>query len=102
MPPKIVKISPKVATASAKTCPGPPNGICVERDRMTAAQIARELGLCARTVREWLKEPYRPRKRARRASMLDPFKGRIMGMLQQHPSYSAVQLLSLLREQGFT
>ena len=28
-----------------------------ERDRMTAAQIARELGLCARTVREWLKEP---------------------------------------------
>jgi transposase len=73
-----------------------------ERDRMTAAQIARELGLCARTVREWLKEPYRPRKRARRSSMLDPFKGRIMGMLQQHPSYSAVQVLSILRDQSFT
>lgn len=26
-----------------------------ERDRMTAAQIDRELGLTARTVREWLK-----------------------------------------------
>lgn len=73
-----------------------------ERDQMNAAQIARELGLAPSTVREWLKEPYRPRKRARRASMLDPFKGRIMGMLQQHPSYSAVQVLDLLREQGFT
>ena len=72
-----------------------------EREKMTAAQIARELGLCARTVRGWLKEPYRPRKRARRASILDPFKGRIMGMLQQYP-YSAVQIHSFLREGGFT
>ena len=73
-----------------------------ERGRLTAAQIARELGLAASTVRGWLKEPYRPRNRARRASMLDPFKGRIMGMLQEHPSYSAVQILAILRDQCFT
>jgi len=72
-----------------------------ERERLTAAQIARELGLAARTVRKWLKENYRPRKTARRASALDPFKGQIMGLLQQHP-YSAVQVLAMLREQGFT
>jgi len=72
-----------------------------EQAHLTAAQIARELGLAARTVRVWLKEPYRPRKTARRASTLDPFKGQIMGLLQQHP-YSAVQVLAMLRDQGFT
>ena len=71
-----------------------------ERDRLTAAQIARALGLAARTVRKWLKEPYRPRKRIERASVLDPFKGQIMGMLKEHP-YTAVQVLTMLRDQGF-
>jgi transposase len=71
-----------------------------ERDRLNAAQIARELGLAARTVRKWLAEPYRPRKAARRASALDPFKGHILGLLQQH-RYSAVQVLAILREQGY-
>ncbi len=72
-----------------------------ERDHLTAAQIARELGLSARTVRKWMTEPYRPRKRAPRASSLDPFKGQVMGMVKEHP-YSAVQVLAILREQGFT
>jgi len=72
-----------------------------ERDRLTVAQIARELGLAPSTVRGWLKEPYRLRRRSRRPSKLDPFKGQIMGMLQRYP-YSAVQILGMLREQGFT
>ena len=72
-----------------------------ERDRLSAAQIARALGLAARTVRKWLKEPYRPRKRVLRASVLDPFKGQIMGLLKEHP-YSAVQVLTMLQDQGFT
>jgi transposase len=67
-----------------------------ERDRLSAAQIARALGLAARTVRKWLKEPYRPRQRVLRASVLDPFKGQIMGMLKEHP-YSAVQVLTILQ-----
>jgi len=71
-----------------------------ERDQLTAAQIGRQLGLAARTVRKWLAEPYRQRKTARRPSRLDPFKGQILGWLQQH-RYSAVQILALLREQGF-
>jgi transposase len=72
-----------------------------ERDRLSAAQIGRELGLAARTVRKWLTEAYRPRQRVRRASALDPFKGQILGLLQQHP-YSAVQVRTILHEQGFT
>jgi len=71
-----------------------------ERDKLTAAQIARELGLAPRTVRTWLGQPYRPRQRARRTSKLDPFKGRIMGWLGQH-RYSGVQILDLLRQEGF-
>ena len=71
-----------------------------ERDRLSAAQIARALGLAARTVRKWLKEPYRPRQRMLRASVLDPFKGQVMGMLKEHP-YSAVQVLTMLQDQGF-
>ena len=70
-----------------------------EQSKLNAAQIARELGLAPRTVRTWLREPYRPRKTARRTSKLDPFKGCIMGWLQQH-RYSAVQILDLLREEG--
>jgi transposase len=71
-----------------------------ERDKLNAAQIARVLGLAPRTVRTWLKQPYRPRRQARRSSKLDPFKGKIMGWLGQH-RYSAVQILELLRAEGF-
>ena len=71
-----------------------------QRDHLNAAQIARAEGLAPRTVRKWLKEPYRPRKRIERGSALDPFKGLITGMLKQH-AYSAVQVLAMLREAGF-
>ena len=72
-----------------------------ERDHLNAAQIAHTAGLAPRTVRKWLKEPYRQRRRLERASQLDPFKGRIMGMLKEHP-YSAVQVLTMLRDEGFS
>lgn len=71
-----------------------------ERDHLNATQIAHELGLAPRTVRKWLTEPYRPRKRIERSSMLDPFKGQIMGLLKEHP-YTAVQVHAILRDQGF-
>ena len=72
-----------------------------QRDHLNAAQIGRALGLAPRTVLKWLAEPYRPRRRVERASVLDPFKGRVMGMLKEHP-YSAVQVLGVLREEGFS
>lgn len=72
-----------------------------ERDHLSAAQIAREMGLAPRTVRTWLTEPFRPRKRLSRPSILDPFKGTVMGLLKEHP-YSAVQVLAILRDQGFS
>ena len=68
---------------------------------LNAAQIAAQMNLAPRTVRYWLHEPYRLRKLAPRPSQLDPFKGMIMGWLQQHP-YSAVQILARLHQEGFT
>lgn len=73
-----------------------------ERDHLNVSQIARCFGLAPRTVRRWLKEDtFRPRRQYARVSALDPFKGQILALLKEH-SYSAVQLLGLLREQGFT
>ena len=68
--------------------------------QLSAPQIAREMHLSPRTVRYWLQEPYRLRKVSARPSQLDPFKGLIMGWLKQYP-YSAVQILRLLRQEGF-
>lgn len=68
--------------------------------QLTPSQIAAEMHLSTQTVRYWLREPYRLRKISSRPSQLDPFKGLIMGWLKQHP-YSAVQILHLLRQEGF-
>lgn len=73
-----------------------------DQDRLSFAQIAAELGLHPETVSVWAARPtYQQRKPALRASKLDPFKGTVARLLGRHP-YSASQLLSLLREEGYT
>jgi len=68
---------------------------------LNASQIAAELGLHLDTVTKWLNEPkYRARKSTVRASKLDPFKPRILRMLERY-SYSAAQILTRLREEGY-
>ena len=72
-----------------------------EKEHLKPSQIARMLNLAPRTVRKWVKEPtFKPRKTYNRSSILDPFKGQIMGLLQSH-DYSAVQMLNILREQNY-
>lgn len=68
---------------------------------LDASQIASELGLGVRTVRYWLAHPYRPRAVRPRPSRLDPFKGLIIGWLEQHP-YTAVQIHQRLKKEGFS
>jgi transposase len=73
-----------------------------DRQHLTAAQIARELHLHPQTIAKWLAaEKFQPRRSARRASKLDPFKGQIVRWLEAHP-YSAVQILLRLRESGYS
>jgi len=68
---------------------------------LTVAQIARDLSLDPRTVRQWLDEgQYRPRKTAPRGSKLDPYKRYVRELLEKHP-YSAVQVFQRLRAAGY-
>lgn len=69
---------------------------------LTVAQIARALGLDPKTVGKWVKaKRYRPRASSRRRSKLDPFKPRVVRLLETHP-YSATQVFQRLREEGFS
>ena len=70
-------------------------------EKLTVAQIARNVSLDARTVRRWLDEPrFRARATAARPSKLDPYKDYIVRLLEHH-RYSAVQILQRLREAGY-
>ena len=74
---------------------------CHERQGLTIAQTARALGVHPETVSKWLKCPrYEARQPAPRTSRLDPFKARIVRLLETHP-YSAQQIFQRLREEGF-
>jgi transposase len=74
---------------------------CHERLGLTIAQTARALGVHPQTVAKWMKCPqYQARQPAPRTSRLDPFKARIVRLLEAHP-YSAQQVFQRLREEGF-
>jgi len=64
-------------------------------------QIARQLKLGLNTVRKWAhRESFKRAALPPRASKLDPFKGEIVRLLQQH-DYSAQQILQRVQEQGY-
>ena len=74
---------------------------CHERQKLTIAQTARALGLHAQTVAAWARRTqYRARQAVPRSSRLDPFKDRVVRLLETHP-YSAQQIFQRLREEGF-
>jgi len=64
-------------------------------------QIARELKLGLNTVRKWAgRESFKPAAIPQRPSKLDPFKGDIVRLLEQHV-FSAQQIFQQLKERGF-
>ena len=72
-----------------------------DQHALKCSQIARELNLDYRTVEKWLeKKRYQQRNSPPRASKLDPFKERIVRMLQNYP-YSAAQIFQRLKEDDF-
>ena len=74
---------------------------CHERQGLTVAQTARALGLHAQTVGKWAqRSAYRARHAVPRSSRLDPFKARVVRLLETYP-YSAQQIFQRLREDGF-
>lgn len=75
----------------------------LDRDeKLTPEQIAGTLGLNVKTVRKWLEtERYEPRRAQPRSTRLDPYKPMVQRLLERH-AYTAVQVLRLIREQGYT
>lgn len=69
---------------------------------LKASQIAEELQLDPKTVGKWIEEPHFHQRKSseRSASILDPFKGQIVALLERHP-YSAQQILQQLQQQGY-
>lgn len=64
-------------------------------------QIARELKLDLKTVRKWARrESFQRATVPKRPSKLDPFKGQVIRLLEEH-DYSARQIFQLLRERGY-
>src|SRR5580693_6563268 len=72
-----------------------------DRQGLTIAQTARTLGLHPQTVATWVaRSRFEPRRSRPRSSVLDPFKPRIIRLLDSHP-YSAQQIFQRLREEGY-
>lgn len=69
--------------------------------QLSLRQIARELKLGFHTVRKWARrESYKRAPIPKRRSKLDPFKGDIIRLLEQH-EYSAQQIFQQLKELGY-
>lgn len=74
----------------------------IDTEHLSLSQTAQSLNLHIRTVTSWARlQHYEARKRVPRGSVLDPFKGQIIRMLDTHP-YSGQQILQRLREMGYT
>jgi transposase len=64
---------------------------------------ARQLGIHRRTVREALRSPHPPKRSpAPRTRLIDPYRGWILGKLEQYPLLTATRLHRMLCENGYT
>ncbi len=68
----------------------------------TQVEIAGILGVCERTVRNYLKQLPRARKGPKRPSKLDPFKQIILDQLEANPSYNGELILERIIRMGYT
>jgi transposase len=73
------------------------------RQGLTASQIAAESGLNVKTVTYWMAtNAYHQRKRRKPSEhKLEPYKETVKRLVNQHP-FTGVQIMSKLREQGYT
>lgn len=65
-------------------------------------EIAEELGVTDRTIRNWLKRPSEPPQRAPRKSKLDPYKTHINSIIEVDPLHNCEILFDSLINMGYT
>ena len=69
---------------------------------LTQKQIAEQLGRTDRTIRTWLKEMPRERKKPVRKSKLDEFKPLIEALVRENPEINGAKIYENLVKKGFT
>ena len=69
---------------------------------LTQKQIAEQLGRTDRTIRTWLKEMPRERKRTVRKSKLDEFKPIVEALVRENPEINGAKIYENLVKKGFT
>ena len=69
---------------------------------LTQKQIAEQLGRTDRTIRTWLKEMPRERKKTVRKSKLDEFKPIIEALVRENPEINGAKIYENLVKKGFT
>jgi transposase len=69
---------------------------------MTQVEIAAAIGKCERTIRNYLKNEPRKRKKTERPSRLDPYRAFIKDIIQENPSYNGVKIFERIQKMGFT
>lgn len=67
----------------------------------TQLEIAELLGVCERTVRNYMKQMPRERKRPKQPSKLDPFKKVIIDQLETNPSYNGELIFERIMSIGY-
>jgi len=67
----------------------------------TQVEIAGILGVCERTVRNYLKQMPQARKRPKRPSKLDSFKHVILDQLEENPSYNGELIFERIVRMGY-
>lgn len=87
--------------------------VALQRDGLSRRAIARTLGVSRNTVQKILRahasareEPHtalpRAPERAPRTKKTDPFRGRIVQLLDKYPTITAQRVLEILNEEGYT
>lgn len=68
----------------------------------TQVEIAEMLGICERTVRNYLKQMPQARRSPKRPSKLDPYKPIIVDQLEENPSFNGELIFERIMRMGYT
>lgn len=68
----------------------------------TQKQIAEHLGRCDRTIRSWLKQIPRERKKPVRKSKIDEYKDFIKALIIENPEFNGSKIYEKILKMGFT
>jgi len=74
----------------------------LRRNGLKQFQIAQELGVTERTVRNYLKNPPAPRKKPEKHSKLDAFKSQIDSIIANDHFYNCVLIYERIKKMGYT